>query len=391
MSWWVKEHIAVSDDETQQLCSIEADNQTSLPAADQTATAGFIIVRGSVAKDVSTGDEYIMNSSGTWIQQPSGVQLDLSGYATTQDLTDGLAAKVDTTAYEAGQAEQETEIGVVAAAGAKNILKHNNAAGYTLTTHGRTFEVMADGGIKITGDTPDSSYADFYVSGTWGGRDPILNAAENDLLLTLACADPLQTQNLYIRAVDRRTGSTASAATARLNQEAAFNFPVTTVLITVQPSVVLPTGGITVYPMIRRAEITDDTFAPYAPTNRELYEAKADKGSFDITIAGSPLVASEYSYSCIVIGDIVTICIRLVLGAELAINTSRNLFRIPSDYRPPVTCAGTGYADSKLRTFWVNTSGDIKIRIDEAIPSGAAINANFCYSYKAANWTTVTP
>lgn len=118
---------------------------------------------------------------------------------------------------------------------------------------------------------------------------------------------------------------------------------------------------------------------------------KAGKGTFDITLAGSPLVSSEYSYSCVVTGDIVTICIRLVLGAELAVNTSRNLFKIPADYRPPVTCAGTGYADSKLRTFWVNTAGDVKIRIDEAIPSGASINANFCYSYKAANWTTVTP
>ena len=110
MSWWVKNHIAVNDDETKQLCSIEADNQTSLPAADQSATAGFIIVRGSDAKDVATGDEYIMDSTGTWRQQPSGVQLDLFGYATTQDLTDGLAAKVDTTTYTAGQAAQDAEI-----------------------------------------------------------------------------------------------------------------------------------------------------------------------------------------------------------------------------------------------------------------------------------------
>lgn len=118
---------------------------------------------------------------------------------------------------------------------------------------------------------------------------------------------------------------------------------------------------------------------------------KAGKGTFDLTIAGSPLVASEYSYSCIVTGDIVTICVRLVLGAELAVNTSRNLFKIPTSYRPPLTCAGTGYANSKLCMFWVNTSGDIKIQINEAIPSGATINANFCYSYKSANWTTVTP
>lgn len=110
MSWWIKEHIAVNDDETKQLCSIEADTQTSLPAADQSGTAGFIIVRGSAALVLDTGDRYIMNSSGTWMQQPSGVQLDLSGYATTQDLTDGLAAKVDTTTYTAGQAAQDTVI-----------------------------------------------------------------------------------------------------------------------------------------------------------------------------------------------------------------------------------------------------------------------------------------
>ena len=110
MSWWVKEHIAVNDDETKQMCSIEADTQTSLPAADQTATAGFIIVRGSSALVLDTGDKYIMNSSGTWRQQPSGVQLDLSGYATTQDLTDGLAAKVDTSTYTAGQAAQDAAL-----------------------------------------------------------------------------------------------------------------------------------------------------------------------------------------------------------------------------------------------------------------------------------------
>jgi hypothetical protein len=31
-------------------------------------------------------------------------------------------------------------------------------------------------------------------------------------------------------------------------------------------------ANLTIRPMIRRAEIADDTFIPYAPTNRELYE-----------------------------------------------------------------------------------------------------------------------
>ena len=214
------------------------------------------------------GEEIYLSHSGQEVDD--NIDEVVAARGSEESLSARLAAIVGD--FETDQQRQETEIGVVAVLGAKNMLKQNNAAGYTLTTHGRTFEVLADGGIKITGDTPDSSYADFYVSGTWGTRDPILNAPEDNCILSFDCTDSLQTQNLYIRAVDRRTGSTASTATARLRQEAEFNFPVTTVLITVQPSVVLPSGGITVYPMIRRAEITDSTYAPYAPTNRELYE-----------------------------------------------------------------------------------------------------------------------
>lgn len=230
MSWWVKEHLAVNDDETKQLCSIEADNQTSLPAADQTATAGFIIVRGSSALVLDTGDRYIMNSGGTWIQQPSGVQLDLSGYATTQDLTDGLAGKVDTSTYNAGQAAQDTVIA-----------------------------------------------------------------------------------------------------------------------------------------------------------------GKASVSSFALTLS-TTITASEYSYSCITTGDINTVCFRITLATGLNANTSYTLFALPSGTYPRVTVAGTGYANSKLCVFWINSGGQIRFTVGaDAIPSGATINANFCYSYKAANWTTVTP
>lgn len=110
MGWWIKDHIAVNEDETKQLCSIEVDTAADLPAADQSATAGFIIVRGSDAKDVDTGDKYIMDSTGTWKLQPSGVRLDLTGYATEQYVDTGLAAKVDTTTYTAEQAAQDALI-----------------------------------------------------------------------------------------------------------------------------------------------------------------------------------------------------------------------------------------------------------------------------------------
>lgn len=229
MSWWVMEQVSVNEDGTQSLVNIQCDNVSDLPSPNQTATAGYTIVRGSQAKVLATSENYILGGSGTWVKMEDGVKLNLTGYATEQYVDDGLANKVDTSVYSSGQAAQD---------------------------------------VVIAG--------------------------------------------------------------------------------------------------------------------------KAGVSTFDITLAGSPLVASSYSYSCIATGDIVTICIRLVLGAELAVNTSRNLFKIPADYRPPVTCAGTGYANSKLCMFWANTSGDIKIRIDEAISAGSSINANFCYSYKTGNWTTVT-
>lgn len=230
MSWWIVDFRSINEDGTEGLCEIECDTAASLPAADQTLTAGIKIVRGSKALDLSTGDRYKMNSSGSWVQQPSEYSLDLTGYATQSWVNGELAGYVPTTTYSTDQAAQDAAIA-----------------------------------------------------------------------------------------------------------------------------------------------------------------GKASVGTFNITLAGSPLVATEYSYSCIVTGDIVTICVRIVLGAELSVNTSRNLFKIPSGYYPPVACAGTGYADGKMRVFWVNTSGDIKIRIDEAIPSGASINANFCFSHKSANWTTITP
>lgn len=118
---------------------------------------------------------------------------------------------------------------------------------------------------------------------------------------------------------------------------------------------------------------------------------KADVSKFDITLSAA-ITASEYSYSAITTGDIVTVCFRIVLASGLNANTSYSLFQLPSGTYPRITVAGTGYADSKVCTFWLNTSGQIRFTVGaDAISSGASINANFCYSYKQTNWSTVTP
>lgn len=263
MSWWVKEHIAVNDDETKQLCSIEADNQTSLPAADQTATAGFIIVRGSSALVLDTGDRYILDSGGTWRHQPSGVQIDLSGYATTQDLADGLAGKVDTTVYTAGQAAQDNLINYAISTGVKNQLSYN---GYgTGAENGVTYVINSDGTITVNG-TPKGTSPSYIELKLNGNAANIARFCDGQHILSGCPAGGSDgTYRMYA----------ARGGYSRFDYGDGVLLTETT-LTDVRLVIYIYNGytanNLVFKPMICRAEITDNTYAPYAPTNRELYE-----------------------------------------------------------------------------------------------------------------------
>lgn len=263
MAWWVKNHIAVNDDETKQLCSIEADTQTSLPAADQTATAGFIIVRGSDALVVDTGDRYIMNSAGTWIRQPAGVQLDLTGYATTQDLADGLAEKVDTTTYMAGQAAQDNLINYTINTGAKNLLKYNGYA--SGATNGVTYTINTDGTMTVSGTPQGTSPS--YIEIQLNGNAVNISQFCDGLHILSGC--PAGGSDSTYRMYAARGGySRFDYGDGVLLTETAL----TDVRLVIYIYNGYTANNLVFKPMIRRADITDNTYQPYAPTNRELYE-----------------------------------------------------------------------------------------------------------------------
>lgn len=59
------------------------DTAADLPA--QNDLAPFTIVCPSTARTVD-GERYMMNSAGTWVLQPSGVSLDLTGYYTAAEV-----------------------------------------------------------------------------------------------------------------------------------------------------------------------------------------------------------------------------------------------------------------------------------------------------------------
>ena len=67
-------------------------------AADLSSLTHFDSVKllqGSTAEDIATGDKYMMKSDGTWVQQPAGITLDLTGYYTSAETDTLLAGKQD--------------------------------------------------------------------------------------------------------------------------------------------------------------------------------------------------------------------------------------------------------------------------------------------------------
>lgn len=358
---------------------------------------------------------------------------------------------------------KQTETNVVANLGAKNVLKLSLT---TQTKSGITFTVNDDQTITVTG-TLASNASNVYIT------IATVSGLSGDYILSgCPSGGSGSTYRLY------RAGSSSSESDIGEGYTYTFE-PQNTHAIRIY-LYAGNTFNLTFKPMLRPAEITDNTFQKYAPSNRELYETRYSskdilhdsvdlddiktggiyngvtstgnsaihmpvangsfmfvltvieanesiiqifkqlnsagdsnfyirrfyiynsdwdgwypftsmtKGAFDLTLGGSPLVASSYSYSCVTTGDVATVCFRLVLGADLDVSTSRLLFKLPRGYYPGTSVAGTGYADSKLRVFWINTVGELRMKIDELIPSGAAINANFSYSYKSGNWTNVT-
>ena len=53
------------------------------------------LLQGSTAEDISTGDLYMMKSDDTWVLQPKGITLDLTGYYTSAETDTLLSGKQD--------------------------------------------------------------------------------------------------------------------------------------------------------------------------------------------------------------------------------------------------------------------------------------------------------
>lgn len=257
MSWWVMEQVSVNEAGTATLANIQCDDVSDLPTPDQSATLGYVIVRGSQAKVLATSKNYILGSTGTWVKMEDSIKLDLAGYATEQYVDDGLAEKVDAIVYEAEQTEQDNEISVITNYGAKNLLRNTNSPGTTVI---RTvqFTVNNDGSVDIAAGTVTGGNADLSINANVSG----LEIGASYVLTGCPTGGSSSGYRLNASGIGADTGN---------GLEFVYVGNPINVYIRISNGYTLA-DQITFRPMICRAEITDNSFQPYSPTNRELYE-----------------------------------------------------------------------------------------------------------------------
>lgn len=184
--------------------------------------------------------------------------------------TSGSSNPVTSDGIHDDQQRQETEIGAVAALGAKNLLnpddyKVNSSGGLTVTSTG-------SGTYKVTG-TPSGTVDIFATASAVYDRMYGLQVGKTYTISGLPTGN-----GLLCRIDVARGGASAWSGQIVSNLTLPQTFTVPNdatglyIRYRITTSASIPTGGIELNPMIRLAEITDDTFVPYAPTNRELYE-----------------------------------------------------------------------------------------------------------------------
>lgn len=237
---------------------LECDTMQDVPAATVFGY-GTKIAIGSTAHVIEDNSDLQINSSGVWIQQRAG-----SSTYTRDEIDQMLAAITATQQAQAAQINWNTDSGV------KNILE--NTADATRTVSGVTWTKNADGSmtaagtstgvsaVRVVGVQGSSSYASAvpiprgkYIISASGFDDETFRIAigifsDSDATRT--------TRNIYNSPVEIEI----TTDTARFD----FSCVISRSGVT--------TAGKTFYPMIRPAEITDNTYQIYAPTNRQLYD-----------------------------------------------------------------------------------------------------------------------
>ena len=238
------------------------------------------LVQSAVGTEMSQRQMADLNLQSALESSVSAIRSELTLKASTSDVTAAVADEAaarqaaDTTVYNsaaelvtdetAARQSADTElhdaVGAVAALGAKNLFP---STAISQTIGGVTFTVNSDGTITANGTKTNSDW--FILS-----ENNHLDAGA----YTLSDGLPDDTTGCrLIIAPEQSLGAAIMTTTTGVRtQTKTFTAAQTGLYYAIRIASGETVNNLTFKPMIRRAEITDSTYVPYAPTNRELYE-----------------------------------------------------------------------------------------------------------------------
>lgn len=214
---------------------------------------------GCTARVIADNSRHRINSAGQWVQISAGTA------TYTRAEIDSMMQQINMT-----NAAQQAEINYLANTGAKNIL--DNTAGASRTVAGITWTKNPDGSISATGTSTGLSalrVAGVQGSNSYASAVPIPRGT-----YIISASGFTVTRYLFVLGffadsqstrVTRQIYNTEQALTVE-SDTARFDF---SCVVSVSGETLT---GETWRPMIRPAAITDSTYQPYSPTNRQLYE-----------------------------------------------------------------------------------------------------------------------
>lgn len=203
-----------------------------------------------------TGDTYTKAEVDTMLAEK--VNTEEGKGLSSNDFSDSEKAQIS--ANKAG-------IGAVANAGAKNLLDYTfsiNGNTSARTSNGVTFTINADRSISTSG----TASAD--VTAAWIQKDYVV---PNDPVILSGCPTGGADNKYRIDILDGTptgAGVGFDYGNGAVIKSSMFTSGIGIIRIRIESG--QNVDGLVFKPMIRPASITDDTYVPYAPTNRELYE-----------------------------------------------------------------------------------------------------------------------
>ena len=337
--WKLKGYTVDAFDQTQVVYNIWANTKNDLPSTMTDIGYGTALGFGSTAQTFDDSKEWRWNGT-EWVEQTTGQEIEIgaddiiydntsSGMTATnvQNAIDELKDTDDTqdralAELYAEDANQQLEIDYAINTGAKNLLKITASS---QTIRGVTFTVNDDQTVTVNGTNDGTGASTFVIV----PNEQAITIPDGNYILSGCPTGGGETLPYDLRWYMYSPGKSAYDSGNGASIEKSGNTTSSNIAIVVKTG--RTANNLIFKPMIRPADITDDTFEPYAPTNRELYELCETKASLNDIYGLKPTIPNGANLNDLTAGCMT--CPGATVAASLLnCPTTTDAFIIYTDY-----------------------------------------------------------